>query len=61
MEVRLLAVEPGFDSDHVLTLATQMPMEAQAPGQRAAVMERVRAELLAVPGVVDELVQGAKK
>ncbi len=49
--LRLLAVDPGFAPDHLVTLSTQTPPAAQSPEQRAAVLRAVADRLAAVPGV----------
>jgi predicted permease len=51
--VRLLDVNPGFESRQLLTLSTQMPNSAQKPEQRAAIYRSIRGELLTLPGVRD--------
>jgi putative ABC transport system permease protein len=48
---QLLAVQPGFDSHNLVTIATQLPSSARTPDQRRAVYERIRQSLMAQPGV----------
>jgi predicted permease len=50
--VRLLDVNPGFDSRHLLTLSTQLPNAARSE-QRTAIYRSIRDELLTLPGVSD--------
>jgi putative ABC transport system permease protein len=49
--LRLLAVDPGFAADRLVTLSTQTPPAARSPEQRAAVLRAVLDRLAAVPGV----------
>jgi predicted permease len=51
--IRLLDVNPGFDSDHVLTISTQMPGSARTPPQRTAIYQEMRTQLMSVPGVAE--------
>ena len=52
--VRVQAVEPGFDPDHVLTLRTSLPMPRyEAPELREAFYRRVLGEARRLPGVTD--------
>jgi len=50
---QLLAVDPGFRPQNVLTISTQMPQSASTPPQRAAIYHAIRDQLAAVPGVED--------
>jgi putative ABC transport system permease protein len=49
----LMAVDPGFRPQGVLTISTQVPPSAGAPAQRAAIYYAIRERLTAVPGVVN--------
>jgi putative ABC transport system permease protein len=48
---RLLDVNPGFDPRNLISITTQIPPALPKPQQRAALYQRIRNELLAVPGV----------
>lgn len=48
---RLLDVKPGFDTNHVATVATQLPGSASTPAQRTAVYRVIQQRLQAVAGV----------
>jgi predicted permease len=48
---RLLDVNPGFDPHNLISITTQTPPTLAKPEQRAALYQRMRDELLAVPGV----------
>ncbi len=49
--VQLLAVNPGFDTRNLLTISTQMPLEARQPADRRANYLLARERALSVPGV----------
>ncbi len=51
--VRALEVNPGFVTENVVTLSTQVPPGYAAPERRAAIYREIEARLRAVPGVVD--------
>jgi predicted permease len=52
--VRVQAVEPGFDPDHVITLRTSLPMPRyEGPELREAFYSRVLDEARRLPGVTD--------
>jgi putative ABC transport system permease protein len=48
---RLLDVSPGFDTRNLLTISTQMPLQARQPADRRANYQLVRERVLSVPGV----------
>jgi predicted permease len=48
---RLLDVNPGFDPHNLTSITTQTPPTLSKAEQRAALYQRMRDELLAVPGV----------
>jgi putative ABC transport system permease protein len=48
---RLLEVNPGFDTRNLLTISTQMPLQARQPAERRANYGLVRERVLSVPGV----------
>lgn len=48
---RLLDVSPGFDPHNLISITTQTPPTLAKPEQRAALYQRIRDELLAVPGL----------
>ncbi len=49
---RVLAVQPGFHADHVLTGAVELPwVNYKEPPERVAFMEKLQSELQAIPGV----------
>ncbi|HEY4102040.1 MAG TPA: ABC transporter permease [Gemmatimonadales bacterium] len=48
---RLMAVNPGFTSDHILTIRTAFPPGALSPDSLPGFYERLQARLAAVPGV----------
>jgi predicted permease len=48
---RLLDVSPGFNPRNLISITTQMPPTLTKPEQRTALYQRMRDELLAVPGV----------
>jgi putative ABC transport system permease protein len=50
--VRLRAVSPGFSTEGVLTLEVSLPGSGYAePGRRAALFDRIREDVQALPGV----------
>lgn len=49
--LRVLAVDPGFDPSHVVSVSTQLPNALNGPERRAAASETIRERLLATPGV----------
>jgi len=49
--LHVLALDPGFDARHVVSISTQLPNALNAPARRAAGVETIRARLLAAPGV----------
>ena len=49
--VRLLDVNPGFDTAHVATVATQLPNAARTPEQRTALYKLLEERLMGVAGV----------
>jgi predicted permease len=49
--VRLLAVDPGFQAQNLVTISTQVPSAARKPDQRTAVYRRIADQVLAMPGV----------
>ena len=52
--VQLMNVDPGFRTDHLLTLKIELPRTRYAsPAQWQPFFERLRAELQSVPGVVN--------
>jgi predicted permease len=52
--VRVQAVDPGFDPEHVVTLRTSLPMPRyEAPEMREAFYRRVLGEARRLPGVTD--------
>ena len=52
--VQLMNVDPGFRADHLLTLKIELPRTRYpTPAQWQPFFERLRAELQAVPGVVN--------
>ena len=48
---RLIHVDPGFRSDHVLTMQLSVPSSYSQPGQRLALYKEMFARLEALPGV----------
>jgi predicted permease len=50
--LRLLDVSPGFPTEKVFTVSTQVPSTALAPAQRAAIYQAVRDRILALPDIV---------
>ena len=48
---RLLDVNPGFNPHNLISITTQTPPTLAKPEQRTALYQRMRDELLAVPGV----------
>jgi predicted permease len=48
---QLLNVNPGFDTNHVATIATQVPGAARTPAQRTAVYRVIEERVRAVAGV----------
>lgn len=49
---RMLATDPGFRPDGLITLSTQMPAAAGTPAQRAALYRVIEERVAALPGVV---------
>ena len=48
---RLLDVNPGFDAHNLISISTQTPPSFAKPEQRTALYQRIRGELLSIPGV----------
>lgn len=48
---RVLDTDPGFDARNLLTLSTQMPLDAGTPARRTAAWRLLRDRVLAIPGV----------
>ena len=48
---RLLAVDPGFRAQNLLTISTLLPPGVTTPEQRAAMLRAIRGRLAEVPGV----------
>ena len=49
--LHVLAVDPGFDARHVVSISTQLPNTLNPPARRASGADTIRARLLATPGV----------
>ncbi|MEO8027508.1 MAG: ABC transporter permease [Bryobacteraceae bacterium] len=49
--MHVLEIDPGFDPHNLVSIATQVPMNANSPQQRTNVYNRIREQLLATPGV----------